>query len=523
MTAGGPASGEPARAAVTAAVGSRGFWDRVAEWIRTRPGSVLAWVLVLHFLIWTFLPLFVSHNLRLDLVEDLALGKEWQLGYWKHPPLPWWFADAFYRVIPDVRVVYALGSLSTVVCLWAIWRLGCMVVSRECALLAVLALEGTHFYNYSAVMYAHDQCQLPFWALTGWFVYRAITAQRPLDWILSGAVLAGAFWSKYAAIVLAVTVFLVLVLDPTARKAWRTAGPYLMGLSFAVVIAPQAWWLVTTGFQPFEYVDHRAITATHWYHYIWFPLRWAGSQVGSIALTLALLVILVVPPLLRTGFPGDQGFARRYVTALALGPFILMTLFSLSAGRSLHSMWGYPLWGFAPLAILMWLVPHFEPTSRRLQWFAVAFVGIFAMFPVAYAANIFAVPLVSDREHAEQFPGRLLAETVTRAFKERTQGPLFYVAGTEFAANNVAVYGEDRPRVVVHGDLKRSPWIDPKDLSRRGAIIVLTPGLVSNKMRDDLSRLFPGAEFQQPLLLPRGTLVARTPFKIEWAIVPPQR
>ena len=31
-----------------------------------------------------------SHNLQLDLVEDLALGREWQLGYWKHPPLPWW-------------------------------------------------------------------------------------------------------------------------------------------------------------------------------------------------------------------------------------------------------------------------------------------------------------------------------------------------------------------------------------------------------------------------------------------------
>jgi hypothetical protein len=32
-------------------------------------------------------PILICPNLQLDLVDDLALGKEWQLGYWKHPPL----------------------------------------------------------------------------------------------------------------------------------------------------------------------------------------------------------------------------------------------------------------------------------------------------------------------------------------------------------------------------------------------------------------------------------------------------
>ena len=54
--------------------------------------------------IWTALPALLSHNLQLDLIEDLALGREWQLGYWKHPPLPWWLADLAYRIAGDVRV-----------------------------------------------------------------------------------------------------------------------------------------------------------------------------------------------------------------------------------------------------------------------------------------------------------------------------------------------------------------------------------------------------------------------------------
>ena len=53
------------------------------------------------------------------------------------------------------------------------------------------------FFNFTAVKFNHDVLQLPFWALTGLFVYRAITEERPTDWMLSGVWLAGAFWTKY--------------------------------------------------------------------------------------------------------------------------------------------------------------------------------------------------------------------------------------------------------------------------------------------------------------------------------------
>ena len=79
--------------------------------VRRAPGTCLAVVLMLHVVIWTALPALLSHNLQLDLVEDLALGREWQLGYWKHPPLPWWLADAVYRMSGDVHAVYILGPL----------------------------------------------------------------------------------------------------------------------------------------------------------------------------------------------------------------------------------------------------------------------------------------------------------------------------------------------------------------------------------------------------------------------------
>ncbi|MEA2929637.1 MAG: hypothetical protein QOG38_2065, partial [Hyphomicrobiales bacterium] len=167
------------------------------------PGRCLAIVLALHVLIWTLLPALTSHNLQLDLVEDLALGREWQLGYWKHPPLPWWLADLAYRVTGNVNAVYVLGPLAAATCLYVVWLLGRDIVGGAQALIAVLALEGVHFYNFSAVKFAHDQMQLPFWALTGLFLYCALTRGRKLDWLVAGAALALCFWSKYAAFALA--------------------------------------------------------------------------------------------------------------------------------------------------------------------------------------------------------------------------------------------------------------------------------------------------------------------------------
>jgi hypothetical protein len=60
---------------------TRRWADALADQAERNPGRLLAAVLPFHFVVWTLLPILVSANLQLDLAEDLALGKEWQLGY----------------------------------------------------------------------------------------------------------------------------------------------------------------------------------------------------------------------------------------------------------------------------------------------------------------------------------------------------------------------------------------------------------------------------------------------------------
>jgi 4-amino-4-deoxy-L-arabinose transferase-like glycosyltransferase len=499
----------------------------VVEFARRRPASVLAWILGFHLVVWTVLPALVCSNLQLDLVEDLALGKEWQLGYWKHPPLPWWLADVVYRLTSTIDSVYLLGPLAAVLCLYGVWLLARDVVDDLTALIAVLALEGIHFFNFSVVKFAHDQVQLPFWAFTGLFFYRALVRGRMLDWALAGAFLAGAFWSKYAAFALAATLGLFLLADPLARRAWRTSGPYLMGLAFLVVIGPNLWWLVQHDFLPFRYVDERARVAVHWYQYFVYPLRWTGSQALVLVPAFALLALLWT----GSGQPDTPAphhkaaFDRRYITTLALGPFLVTTLVAAVLGRLAIAMWGYPLWSFAPLAALMWMRPRLD--VRRLRHFATGVVVIMLAWPLIYAAVELGEPFLRDRPKATQFPGKLLATTITQQWRERTGTPLVYVGGAplrggpgEFAANNVAVYSPDHPHVIVHGDLRLSPWIDQADLERRGAVLVWeAPG---PDLPDDLRAAFPRAEMQPSLVLPRATLYPRPPLTIRYAIVPPR-
>ena len=73
---------------------------RIGEWVtvvEARPRAVLAVFLAGHALVWTALPALIYYNLPLDVIEAMTYGREWQLGYDKLPPLPWFLAEIAFR------------------------------------------------------------------------------------------------------------------------------------------------------------------------------------------------------------------------------------------------------------------------------------------------------------------------------------------------------------------------------------------------------------------------------------------
>jgi hypothetical protein len=218
----------------------------------------------------------------------------------------------------------------------------------------------------------------------------------------------------------------------------------------------------------------------------------------------------------------ESAFARRYVTMLAFGPFVVVTAIALAVGRFPIQMWGYPLWSFLPLAALLWFGPLTD--LRRISVFAIGVIFLFLLAPAIWIGTTIADPYLRERPKATNFPGKAIAAQMTRLWHEKTGSKLAFVAGTEFVANNVAVYSPDRPRVVVHGRPQISPWIDMAELKKRGVLVIWEDGLPLAHV-DEWRQTF-GAEGEPvvvefPRQIGRGTRGDRT-VRIAYWIVPPR-
>src|SRR5262249_55148429 len=215
------------------------------ERLDKRPREGFAAFALVHAALWTALPSALYPNLPLDLIEALTYGREWQFGYDKLPPLPWWTIEIAYRAFGGIDAAYYLVSQITVLAAFAVvWMLARRLVSPAGALAAVLIVDGLHYFNFTAPKLNHDVIQLPFWALAGVAFPGGLRTGRMRDWCLLGIAGGIAVWAKYFVVVLAVPLALFLVLDRDARPALRTAGPYVAALIALAIAAPHLVWLV---------------------------------------------------------------------------------------------------------------------------------------------------------------------------------------------------------------------------------------------------------------------------------------
>src|SRR6187549_4158883 len=187
--------------------------------IESYPGRVFAAFCALHFVIWTALPAVLYHNLPLDLIEALTYGREWQLGYDKLPPLPWWLVEIVYRLAGHDFAYYLLAQAAVVTALWLVFLTARPIAGPISALIAVLIVDGLHYFNYTAAKFNHDVIQLPFWALAGFAFHRALRGGWLGHWLLLGLAIGISLWAKYFVVVLAVPLAVFIVFDERARKS----------------------------------------------------------------------------------------------------------------------------------------------------------------------------------------------------------------------------------------------------------------------------------------------------------------
>ena len=72
-----------------------------------RQNLILGSLLTLYFFLWSTLPTLLAPSFPLDVIEGINWGREWQLGYYKHPPLALMAIGSIFSNIGSYRPLFA--------------------------------------------------------------------------------------------------------------------------------------------------------------------------------------------------------------------------------------------------------------------------------------------------------------------------------------------------------------------------------------------------------------------------------
>src|SRR5262249_36744329 len=169
------------------------------------------------------------------------------------------------------------------------------VVGAAGAFVAVLIIDGLHYFNYTAPKFNHDVLQLPLWALAGFAFRSGLRSGRVADWLLLGLALGLALWAKYFVAVLAGPLGPFLLARRKARPGLAAPGRWVAAAAALVVMAPHLVWLVKNDFLPFVYASARAVPSRGPLDHVWHPLVFAASQFVTTLPGLAIAAPLVWP------------------------------------------------------------------------------------------------------------------------------------------------------------------------------------------------------------------------------------
>ena len=257
-----------------------------------------------------------------------------------------------------------------------------------------------------------------------------------------------------------------------------------------------------------------------WYDHILHPLEFAGGQSFFLSPALLIAVPLFWPRRAvsepRAEVKADA-FDYRIVSWLAFGPLVTVMLMSALSGRGTVAMWGYPLFLF--LGVWIVLTARRSLDAKRLVRILTLWTFVFTGLALAFVANYGVLPNYDHRYRAVFFPGGEIARELSQRYRAATGQPIAYVIGTMWDGGNVAHYARSQPRVLVDGNPARAPWIDLADLRARGALVAWTAG-DPNVIPIALRTIAVDAKVQPPFTLKdrRGDLTV----EVGWAILQKQ-
>ncbi len=464
--------------------------------------------------IWTLVPRLFAISLPLDIVSDgISWGREWQWGYFKHPPLPSWTVEIFFDALGDTGP-FLLSQLAIAATYWLVYRLGREMMPARQALAGTLLLAGVYYFSIPTPEFNHNVAQMPVWAWATFSYFKALETRRLSWWAMLGLAAGAAVLTKYASAVLFLAMLAHMLSTRKMAAALVSPGPYVAVAVMAAVISPHVLWLVRNHFPTFGYAAVRAGHDAGVIHRVAAPFLFLISQLATL---LPCLIVAIAIGLLRpVPLPSRDDDNFRFLLFLGLGPAVITALLSLLTGFGIRDMWGAPMWNLIGLLVVYAMRPRWQAASLAALCIWVA--ALFVILPFAYVVSTAWGPEWRGKPSRTEWPDRAMAATFDSAWQAEMHRPLSIVAGDGWLAGLVATRSSPRASVFIDADRRHAPWITPARLAREGALVVWQTG------RSDSPPawlMLPGLRIMgvKTFAWPREPSVK--PLRVGWGIVAP--
>jgi 4-amino-4-deoxy-L-arabinose transferase-like glycosyltransferase len=405
-----------------------------------------------------------------DMTEAWAWGKEFQLGYAKHPPFTAWVVGLWFAIMPRTDwSFYLLSSLNVAVALAGVWMLASIFFGKRGRMASIFFLMLTPSFSLWALKFNVNAPLISTWPWTTYFFLRSLETRRIDFSLCAGLVGAMALLTKYYSLALFATLLLVAILHPDRQRYFASAAPYLTNAIGVLAVLPHAWWSIGAGFPTIDYAISKteygvAVARATSIRAVAGALASLGIATGSYAFAFGVQS----STLLRNSVVASFKSKNAWLTCLAHGPLLLTIAAYLFANARITA--GFLLPAFFALPIVFLVLSHANVSSavvRKLAFcVAAGWLVLAAISPlVTYYEFAF-----GDQEILE--PRREIAIDATALWNTTFRRPLRYVSGEVALATAVTFYSPDSPSYFMYYEPENSPWAPIAQAHKEGVLII---------------------------------------------------
>lgn len=294
--------------------------------------------IILFAVAFSAIPILFEKVLPYDMLENLYWGKEWQLGYDKHPPLFAWISYVFFRLCGSIpNSLFVLTQLNLLLGCFFVFKISRLLEhDADRSLAAVLfflcsgaSVLGNTKFNATTIL-----CSLL--PMLFYFCIRLIKFRKITDAVLLGVVAMLTCISKYIALLYLGIMFLFLVTDRDCRSLLKTPLPYITICVFAISISWHIWWIFDSNFVTLRYAMEKSIAGR-------------SHRIESLKF-LTMLALFFGTAFWALKYSTKKCFFMKKYSSLSVEarlifhvtftPIILLFFLSLIFGMQIGSYWG---------------------------------------------------------------------------------------------------------------------------------------------------------------------------------------